>query len=317
MEAFDGLADGFQALSIDSDHLLFNPQQDKASLREKFNTIPRYLFRVSTPKSDGTTDKIWVKSKDARWVKDSRRIDFLSIQDKKEAAAILNKHLRWKGQPEDRDNLVSWTSSLLFALQYIFYRHHKDPSAFDEIYLCIIDTTAFPKGVFLRDMDLIETYKGSDEGIWVLDRSGSIPRLDLSYLKELRVKKRSGFAGSYYFGEYLSQGALKIENKCEIISAQAMLDHGLLTIQPKFDLLPTGEPEWANEVIRLREAFYQNTALQEETTKETLKAAIDIGQLFGPRWRLPIAANLLALSPRREGDGVILQAFRGDPFTGT
>lgn len=79
-------------------------------------------------------------------------------------ASMLNWHLRWSGKPEDPDNLVSWTSSLLFVLQYIFYRHTrwKDRSSLDKIYLCVIDTVSFPNGVFLRDIDLIYAYRSFD-----------------------------------------------------------------------------------------------------------------------------------------------------------
>jgi hypothetical protein len=74
---------------------------------------------------------------------------------------------------------------------------------------------------------------------------------------------------------------------------------------------------WANEVLNLREAFCQEVAEQQEVTEEELRAAINIAQLFGPRWRLPIAANFVALLPRRSEDGAILQAFRATPFTGS
>jgi hypothetical protein len=42
------------------------------------------------------------------------RLDIFARDDEREVADMLNRHLRWwKG---DKDNLVSWTSSLLFAL---------------------------------------------------------------------------------------------------------------------------------------------------------------------------------------------------------
>ena len=71
-------------------------------------------------------------------------------------------------------------------------------------------------------------------------------------------------------------------------------------------------PPWADEVLRLREAFY----LKQVRMEEEIRAAIDIAGLFGPRWRLPIAANLLALRPRLSEDRVILEGFRTMPFTG-
>src|ERR1700722_578744 len=131
---------------------------------------------------------------------------------------MLNKHLQWWG----KDNLVSWTSSLLFALQYIFYRHtdSRDGSSLDKIYLCIVDTVSFPKGIFLRGMDLINAYCLFDA--------------NLLGLKGLRTRKHRDFTGSFYFGEYLSQGALRIEGKCRIVSAQEIMDQRLSSLQPEF-----------------------------------------------------------------------------------
>jgi hypothetical protein len=62
------LADELQTLSLsEPEYLLFNPTGDKSWLRERFDDIPRYLFRVFTPKSDGTMDRFWVKSQDAKY----------------------------------------------------------------------------------------------------------------------------------------------------------------------------------------------------------------------------------------------------------
>ncbi|KAL5330966.1 hypothetical protein ACEPPN_000493 [Leptodophora sp. 'Broadleaf-Isolate-01'] len=51
----------------------------------------------------------------------------------------------------------------------------------------------------------------------------------LEDFKGLRLKK------DWYFGEYLSQGALKIEDKCQIVSAQAMIDRGLYDLRREFE----------------------------------------------------------------------------------
>jgi hypothetical protein len=298
------LADELQALSLceNSEYLLFNPTGDKTWLKERFNHIPRYLFRVSTPKSETTTDRFWVKSKDAKCASVYSRVDILAQGDNQQVARMLNGHLNWE---HNDTNLVSWTSSLLFACQLIFYRHNhwKDGSSLDEIDLYIIDTATFPKGVFLRDMDLIHAYQSFEP--------------DLQDFENLRNKRHYYFAGSYYFGEYLSQGALRIEGKCQTVSAQAILDHGLFVLQPDLKKsLETQDPKLANEVVRLREVFYQNEADRQPTTSEELQAMIDIAQLFGSPWRFPIAANLIALRPRQRGDSAILHAFRTQPFTG-
>ena len=169
---------------------------------------------------------------------------------------MLNRHLPWRGKTTDSDNFVSWTSSLSFALQYIIYRHieSRDGSSLDSIYLCIIDTDSFPKGTFIRDIDLISAY---------------------SLFDSKRTRKHRDFAGSFYFGEYLSQGALKIEDKCELVSAQAIINQGLFKLQPGFSTsMVAKEPTWANEVIRLREIFNQNLEKRQPVTKEELEAAL-------------------------------------------
>jgi hypothetical protein len=74
---------------------------------------------------------------------------------------------------------------------------------------------------------------------------------------------------------------------------------------------------WANEVLCLCEAFYQEVTQQQEVTEEELQAAINIAQLFGLCWRLSIAANFIVLLPRRSKDGAILQTFRATSFTGS
>src|SRR5450756_949902 len=161
--AVQNLTDALDVLTFsEPECLLFNPTGRNSLLREGFNDIPRYLFRIFTPMSDGETDRFWAKSKDASNDRSDCGEDILSRDNEEEVASMLSRHLNWKSTYEDSDNLVSWTSSLLFALQYIFYRHtnSKDGSTYNQISFCVIDTTKFSKGVFLRDMDLMRTYAG-------------------------------------------------------------------------------------------------------------------------------------------------------------
>jgi hypothetical protein len=141
-------------------------------------------------------------------------------------------------------------------------------------------------------MDLIRAYRSLDTSLRNFDG--------------LRTKIHGG---AYYFGEYLSQGALKIEDKCQVVSAQAIIDQGLFSLPLEWRM-----SGWANEVVRLREAFCQQAS---EITEAELQTAISISQLFESGWRLPIAANFIALLPRRKTDVAILQTFRAAPFTGS
>lgn len=304
--AVEHLTDGLSALNLsDPDCVRFRPSGDRAWLHQRLGDVPRYLFRVFTPESCGTTDRSWTKSKDARSGSERSSVDILTRHDDYRVADMLNKHLRWRECSED--NFVSWTSSLLFALQYVFYLHTspRDGSPLDEIKICIVDTSSFPKGVFLQDLDLIRAYCRFELGYDGLEG-----------LQNLRSKRHRDFTGSFYFGEYLSQGALRIEGKSEIISAQAIIDQGLFNLQPEFKRVEIRH-SWANEVIRLREIFYQSTTERQRISQEELQAAIDIAYLFEPRWRLPVAGNIIALLPRRDEDSAIVGAFRELPFTGS
>lgn len=88
--------------------------------------------------------------------------------------------------------------------------------------------------------------------------------------------KRKGFSGHYYFGEYLSQGALKIEGKCQIVSAQTLMDRGLFRIRSEFEHFagwtPRAKPPWTKPVIKLRESFYISKTERPGISEEGLQA---------------------------------------------
>ncbi len=97
-----------QALSLSNSGCLpFKPSGKKTWLQDTFKGTPRYLFRMTTPKSDGSTDEIWAKSKDASHGCTNHDLDIFSMGDDKQVASMLNRHLRWKGSQNDPDNLVS------------------------------------------------------------------------------------------------------------------------------------------------------------------------------------------------------------------
>ncbi|KAH6714553.1 hypothetical protein BKA61DRAFT_723336 [Leptodontidium sp. MPI-SDFR-AT-0119] len=241
------MADALQALSLsDPEYLLFNPNNESAWLQEKFDDIPRYLFRVFTPKSRGTTNESWTKSMDATDRAQNSRVDIFARENKKRVASMPNRHLQWWRGCED--NLISWTSSLLFTLVYIFHlrANSNDRSTFDDIYLC----------------------------------------------------------------------ALKIEGKCRIVSAQAMIDRGLCDLRHEFEEFShwsiSLKPPRAKPVVELRNVLYQMERSEKSDGK--LRITLDITQVFGSRWTLPMAANLGDLVPTLEED-IIVRAFKANFLT--
>ncbi|KAH4954731.1 hypothetical protein HBI38_218640 [Parastagonospora nodorum] len=199
----------------------------------------------------------------------------------------------WK---EGDDNFVSWTSSPTFALVYMFHLHanSRDKSEFVDIQFCITDTTCLPRGIFLQDLDLIRAYSPFDA--------------ELIEVEKLRTQKQGG---RFYFGEYLSQGALQIEGKCDIVSASALIGQGLFDLQPilkEFARWPKSfKPPWAYPVLNLRDDIYRKAV--RTSIADVLKAVTSIKQLFGSRWRLPVAINLVASFSYGEQDSCVSKFF--------
>ncbi|KAH7305570.1 hypothetical protein B0I35DRAFT_400300 [Stachybotrys elegans] len=283
----------------EQDYLLFQPRGSKEWLREKFDVVPTYLFRVFTSNSAGTTDDGWVKSHEAAHKTAWSKRDIFDWDDDSRVASMVFQHLRYRSGEVD-DNLVSWTSSLLYALHYMRILHHKHRVDWSDIKLLVIATTGLPRGVFVRDMDLIDAFAPHDSR--------------LTDFGSLRRRKHPTLSGFYYFGEYISQGALKIMGKAQIVSAHDMLSAGLSRFSPDMiNRVTIGTFEWSNEVIRQREGFCAPMKERPLTSKAEIESAICVGRLFGP-YRLPVAACLLATLPRQAQDDDVLQAFRNAAF---
>ncbi|KAL7931831.1 hypothetical protein V8C35DRAFT_308686 [Trichoderma chlorosporum] len=296
--AVNDLENQLQKLNLaQDDYLLFHPPENIRHSGATFGNTPRYLFRVFTPWSQGSTSSTWVRSMDAKNGTADSTMDLFSRPPALTAQKI-HRHLQGWGLDDDRDNLVSWTSSLLFALVYIFYLRVKiSPEMnFDNIEVCVIDTSSFPDGVFVRDLDLIHAYR--------------LYFKKLQLFENLRNRQRDGFQGYYYFGEYLSQGALKIEGKCRIVSAQNIIDHGLYNIRSEFrQYAYWTKASWANPVVEMRELFKTDFVNMKAITATELQSALNIADIFGSRWKLPIAAHLVALVAPRI-DETVLARFR-------
>lgn len=281
--------------SVPPDQLLFEPSEgSKAEIGLRH--IPHYLFRVVSPNSDGKTSEKWIRSKAVVKNSKSSTQDVFSYHDPKSRrmkAHDLLVHLQWwtpfRGEVVE-DNFVSWTSSLLFAIQYIYYRHMstRDRSRLEDIDLYIIDTTRFPRGTFMCDLDLITSFRPFEK---------PRPNKDLKSLHNLRTTK------GYYFGEYLSQGSLRIENKCYKISANVLFDDDrLYRLQPSFAEEHINgieeTPRWAKSVVQLRETIWPGNDLQELSPVETqdrLKALNEIMDNISLDWKFPLAIYFQAL----------------------
>ncbi|KAH0421920.1 hypothetical protein CcaCcLH18_13135 [Colletotrichum camelliae] len=217
--------------------LTFVPGPDHNAWRAKvtpsFDHTPRYLFRVWSPhNSMGTTGIYYVSSPLADSDSLNRHRNLLD-QPAKEAAENLNRHLRWKTSYETKTNLVSWTSSLLFAIQYALYKWQQDKRT--RVRILMVDTAPYPKGTFIRDLEAMRCLK---------NRS-----LPLKKLYNLRTGQNR-----YDFGEYLSQNIIRVTGNSGVIWLEKLIASDLTVpnICPYFD----SEEDWstlAKRVLRIRQ----------------------------------------------------------------
>lgn len=215
--------------------------------QQSLDNIPRYLFRISDDKSPGITTVNEVASAAAAAAQgdDSEPLPDVFLQDRKEAARLLNAHLRWdcKRRPNETPlcNLVSWTSSLLFALQYGVYRRNCWRETWDEVRLLVVDTRRLGPWVFCRDIQVIDAYR-----TWE-DAPGT---LNLDKLWDLRK-------GAFCFGEYLSQGRLTLRpGAASQVTLGQLVGSGLFSICPGLSDQASWK-KWANRVVELRQQFWR------------------------------------------------------------
>ncbi|KAK4076870.1 hypothetical protein Purlil1_12552 [Purpureocillium lilacinum] len=269
----DPLTEKLKDLDRCSACLRFNPTGDAAEkIRAKLSQTPRYLFRVYDKKTSSATDARWVRSLDAINAERNHASDIFMRSDTRAVAQELNEHLRWWHTTSGKNNIVSWTSSLPFAFAYGVYRNTSErlKSPVQEIHLCVVDTSKLPHGAFINDLDLMQEYSGEfgpDEHIpiWIRNQPSTGPwrQFGLPNLIEFRRtpdkdgRRHGQFSAYNYFGEYLSQGALKIESACTILSFNKILGPNLYTIYPGFGCKANrDQAKWATAVLELREAFY-------------------------------------------------------------
>ncbi|KAK4124713.1 hypothetical protein N657DRAFT_330558 [Parathielavia appendiculata] len=287
------------------DALLFSPSPAQRSVSKSFNDIPTYLFRVHGPSTVGTTTTRQVSSPACDHGLNKK--DLFQLQPW-EAARCLEDHFWWNKRHDEKGdcNFMSWSSSLLFVLQYGLYRQSKDrregrDTCLSQVYLLVLDTRKFPKGTFIKDLDAIEAFHGYDK--------------NLARMKAMRTeyKDKDNSDVYFYYGEYLSQGRLDVSGRCRQTSMQQLIDAGLFNLCPEL-ADPTRRDQWAKPVNTIREKIVHGLALA--ANKEEVRTAITVAQAcFGSLWALPLAVMFLSLRPRKPDGITIFDGFRS-MFTG-
>ena len=261
---------------------LFWPYPDDTEF-EDLPEIPRYLFRAFDAASSGKSDETVVASSASIHQKKTSRTDLLSLEIEGRAEKLY-AHLKKKcfGDADHADNLMSWSSSMLFVLQYAIWRcstSHRSPG---DTYICVVDTARFPRGQFARDTWLLEQCRGSQNASTKIQ-------------DEFRLRERG-----YDNGEYLSQGLLVHRNRSAVATLNDIIKSGLYKLYPEFDD-PYGKKKWTNRVRDLRSAWAQDRS----TSCEELQRASDIAMAcFGELQPRELAICLLTLKNLRLKSGL-------------
>lgn len=248
---------------------------------EDLPDIPKYLFRTFDEASSGKSNETTVASSAIVHRNNTSRTDILSL-NRGERIERLCAHLKKDcfGAQDQADNLMSWTSSLLFALQYAIWRCTVGGRSPANVYICVVDTTSFPYGQFARDKWLLEQCR---------DDENESPKIQ----NEMRLRERG-----YDNGEYLSQGALTHEGRSNVVTLHHLIQSGLHDLYPEFNDFQ-GKRRWTNRVSALRVDW----ARLRSTSHEEVRIALQISTACFPNLRpCELAICLLTLKNRELGE---------------
>ncbi|OJJ43875.1 hypothetical protein ASPZODRAFT_135909 [Penicilliopsis zonata CBS 506.65] len=262
--------------------ILFHPPASPTfhSFDFHLDQTPRYLFRTFDPKSSGHSDDEVVSSPASENRLVSSKMDILSLDDD-HAFALVNLHMnpwRCKTKPHPNpDNLMSWTSSLLYAVQYALYRRYHYGCSSEEIKICVIDTGDFPRGQFVHAKRLLQAY------YHFLHRKDMRDNFDTRLLVYI-----------YQNGEYLSQGRVRHGGRSCVVSLARLEAAGLYSLYPEL-ADPCGHVQWGVRTANLRSMW----ANQEFSTYKELHTALTMARsCFHSFQQLDLAAILLSFKRR-------------------
>lgn len=247
------------------------------NLEMSLGRIPPYLFRAADSESQGTSDDRVVASMMSKSGDfGNSKVDILQLP-RKEAARQLAGHLRnQRFRGEESDNLMSWSSSLLFVIQCAIWRCHERGRSPKDVKIFVADTEKFPSGQFVRDKCLIRAYRYAaqspgDEGFF-----------------EFRLDKEK-----YDNGEYLTQGLVNHAGRSCVLSLDMLMEAGLYSLYPE---LSEETESWTNRVLDLREAW----STKRTTNQREVQLALQIARKCFPGMDISdVAAILLSFKNRK------------------
>lgn len=264
------------------DLTIYQPSAGQASLHLHLEQIPHFLLRVSSDNSNGSTSATRVVSGAVKRGYSSS--DVLS-RSNDWAVDRLKAHVKWRFREDG--NFVSWTNSIIFALQHAVRKANggkgcpsEDPSA---IQITIVDVRKLPMQIFLPSVALLEAY-------------------GLIGDSEINVQ--------YCHGEYLSQGALDLPPGCAISTTLERLNalglDRIFTPHNRHHLWNAVDPKRK----RIKCGPKESVTTTEWETVETIARGICSSKIF----RTVVTLLLLSIKPRYRLDPMVLEVFANNDW---
>ncbi|KAI6750371.1 hypothetical protein HG530_014652 [Fusarium avenaceum] len=224
--------------------------QENTESKWNYRDLPRYLFRVCDVNSSGINTSRVVASPQSEFGNpEDSATDILSLPGG-QARRLLYNHLAKCSESQTRksiDNFMSWSSSLMFVIQYAMWRSETLDTPASDLQICMVDTRDFPRGQFARDMWLIRHYRHS-----VLTE----PQQEFF---DFRLGNPD-----HDNGEFLSQGMVNLRNKACFFSLQDLMSAGIDTLHPMFKGGPYYGVQWTDRMLDLRSFCNWETYLEEK-----------------------------------------------------
>jgi hypothetical protein len=243
--------------------------QDNSESKWNYQDLPRYLFRAYDVKSSGISTWRVVASPQSKYGNpEDSATDVLSLPGGK-ARRLLYNHLA-RGSHTDvahagdpTDNFMSWSSSLMFVIQYAMWRSETLDTPASDLQICMVDTRDFPRGQFARDMWLIRHYR---------DSTLTQPQQDFF---DSRLEKPD-----HDNGEFLSQGMVNLRDKACFFSLQDLMSAGIGTLYPMFKGGPYYGVQWADRMLNIRSICSWETHLEENDFEKAQEIAKQVFTKF-------------------------------------
>lgn len=251
----------------------------KAKLDAVEGCVPRYLYRTYSSRSNGRNCSRSFTPESPVYTNN------LSDIQPQHAKDMLENHLLWRGLASDQ--FISWTGSLLWALQHAI---RKDFQGDTDVHICVLDTSKIETCSFFAASDLLRIYRVPDEG---------------------------KLAHRYYVAEYLYHGGLFVHGSSATVSLNLLREYGLFNLLPELDD-HRFKPLLCKTVDSLRVTM---VSVPRPVAPIEGRTALQVASLFGKEFTMPLMVALLSLRRRAPDDAYFLKlvADFADPsrdFTG-